>query len=214
MPRRHVQAGTRGHIAGIKVTRIRELALQHKRPYIALMEAGAGRFQENNGAFSAGIGERFEQHFNMSGRVPQVAAIMGACFGGPSFGAAQSDFVPIVRGTGFLGMSDPRSSGRIGRSSRRRTGRRRKGVDHFGPGRSRCSDDADCLRAIRKWLSYFLPIAMSCRPPARSPRLTPTGSRQFQIVSENHRRATTWRSCSLLVDEDSMFAYRPAFGPN
>ena len=79
-----VLAGTRGKVAEAKTARIRELAWQHNRPFIALMEAGAGRFQELNGAAAAAAGNRFREHFRMSGRVPQVAAIMGACFGGPS----------------------------------------------------------------------------------------------------------------------------------
>ncbi|MBP8297011.1 MAG: hypothetical protein KAX84_12935, partial [Burkholderiales bacterium] len=216
-----VQAGTRGHIAGIKVTRIRELALQHKRPYIALMEAGAGRFQENNGAFSAGIGERFEQHFNMSGRVPQVAAIMGACFGGPSFGAAQSDFVPIVRGTGFLGMSGPPvvkvGIGEI--VSAEELAGAEKVSTISGQVDLVASDDADCLRAIRKWLSYF-PSNCDELPPSAPGRAaladTEAGSRRIsEMVSENHRRGYDMEELlKLLVDEDSMFAYRPAFGPN
>jgi acetyl-CoA carboxylase carboxyltransferase component len=43
----------------------------------------------------------------MSGWVAQVGAALGPCFGGPSFTAAQSDFVLILAGTGFLGMSGP-----------------------------------------------------------------------------------------------------------
>ncbi|MGH7291070.1 MAG: carboxyl transferase domain-containing protein, partial [Myxococcota bacterium] len=69
--------------------------------------AGAARIQESFGAMAAGMGPRFGDHFRMSGQVPQVAAALGAAFGGPSFTAAQSDFVTIARGTGFIGMSGP-----------------------------------------------------------------------------------------------------------
>ena len=57
-----ILAGTRGRVAEAKTVRVRELALIHKKPFIALMEAGAGRFQENGGAIAAAMGTRFREH--------------------------------------------------------------------------------------------------------------------------------------------------------
>ena len=50
---------------------------------------------------------RFDDHFWMSRWVTQVGAALGPCFGGPFFTTAQLDFVLILAGTGFLGMSGP-----------------------------------------------------------------------------------------------------------
>ena len=77
-----VLAGTRGRVAEAKNKRIREHALKHVKPFVALMEAGAARVQEAYGATAAGLGYRFGDHFKMSGRVPQVGAAVGPCFGG------------------------------------------------------------------------------------------------------------------------------------
>jgi len=216
-----VLAGTRGRVAEAKTARIRELAWQHRRPFIALMEAGAGRFQELNGAAAAIVGHRFREHYRMSGRVPQVAAIMGACFGGPSFTAAQSDFIPIVRGTGFFGMSGPPvvkvgigevvTAEELGGADKvaRETGQ----VDHVA------ATDAECLQAIRAWLSYF-PANCDELPPAVAPRPAPIEgeegrARICQMVSDNPRRAYNMRELvQILVDGGELFAYRPDYGAN
>lgn len=216
-----VLAGTRGRVAEAKTSRIRELAHQHNKPFIALMEAGAGRFQENNGAMAAGLGNRFREHYRLSGRVPQVAAIMGACFGGPSFTAMQSDYVAMVRGTGFMGMSGPPvvkvgigqdvTPDQVGgaEKSARETGQ----VDYVA------DSDVDCLRNIREFLSFF-PSSCFERPPERAPRQaavdTDEGKHKIaKLVSDNHRRAYDMEELlKLLVDGGEIFHYRKFYGPN
>ena len=214
-----ILGGTRGRAAEIKIARLRELALKHQAPYIALMEAGAGRFQENNGASAVAIGNRFREHMLMSGRVPQVAAIMGACFGGPSFTAAQSDFVPMTKGTGFMGMSGP-AVVRVGigrdvaqddiggwEKSSTVTGQ----ADYVG------DTDEDVLESIREFLSFF-PSNSKALPPRISPLPalsdTPEGARELSdLVPDNHRRAYSMeRLIELLVDNGHSFAYRPTYG--
>ena len=214
-----VVGGTRGRVAEEKIARVRALALKHAAPFVALMEAGAGRFQENNGASAVAIGNRFREHMRLSGRVPQVAAIMGACFGGPSFTAAQSDFVPITKGTGFMGMFGlvvvcvgicwdvtPEEVGGWEKCSAG-TGQ----ADYVG------EDDRDVLTAIRQFLSYF-PSNCDALPPRAAPRAapcdTPEGAQELRdLVPDNHRRAYDMqRMVALLVDGGESFAYRPTYG--
>lgn len=215
-----VLAGTRGRVAEAKIARIRELARTHRKPFIALMEAGAGRFQESNGAVAAGMGMRFREHFELSGLVPQVAALMGACFGGPSFTAAQSDFVTITR-TGFMGMSGPAvvrvgiglevSADDIGGPER--VAAERGLVDHLG------ESDADSIAAIREVLSYF-PASSHELPPVREPRPAPVeteeGAREITaLVPDNHRRAYDMRKLvRLITDDGHLTAYKPLYGRN
>lgn len=214
-----VLGGTRGRVAEVKMARIRELALRHRAPFIALMEAGAGRFQETNGATAASAGSRFKGHFQLSGRVPQVAALMGGCFGGPSFTAMQSDFVTIVKGTGFMGMSGPKvveigigqkvTPDEIGGAefSTRVTGQ----ADHMG------QDDRDSLMAIRRFLSYF-PSSCEVLPPRLAPVAagvdTAAGADELDaLIPENGRRAYAMeRVLALLLDGGASFAYRADYG--
>lgn len=216
-----VLAGTRGRVAEVKAARLRELALHHKKPFIALMEAGAGRFQEINGAVAAGVGHRFREHLGLSGKVPQVAAIMGACFGGPSFTAAQSDFIPIVESTGYFGMSGPPvvkvGIGEI--VSAEDLGGARTVATTTGQVDLVTTTDAECLAAIRAWLSYF-PSSCDELPPVAPPRPAPIDdtagqARLLHMVSENPRRAYNMATLvSLLVDGGELFQYRPDYGTN
>lgn len=216
-----VLAGTRGRVAEAKTVRVRELALKHGKPFIALMEAGAGRFQENNGAMAAGLGNRFREHYRLSGQVPQIAAFMGACFGGPSFTAMQSDFVTMVKDTGFMGMSGPPvvkvgigkevSAAEVGgaEKSAKRTGQ----VDHVG------ESEEECLAAIRTFLSYF-PSSSRSLPPRVEPRPaeidTDEGREKIaSLVSENSRRAYDMEQVvRLIVDGGELFHYRRLYGRN
>ncbi|MBW3095814.1 acyl-CoA carboxylase subunit beta [Pseudohoeflea coraliihabitans] len=216
-----VLGGTRGRVAEAKTARLRELALRHKRPFIALMEAGAGRFQENNGAFAAGIGQRFREHFLLSGKVPQIAAILGGCFGGPSFTAAQSDFVTIAAGNGFMGMSGPKVvKVGIGQTvTPEEIGGATMSAEVTGQAHHVGQDDRECLRAIRQFLS-FLPDNCDAPPPRFAPEAAPVeteaGQREISaLVSENGRRAYPMRRLvDLICDSGTAFPFAETYGPN
>ncbi len=216
-----VIAGTRGRVAEVKTSRVRELALKHKRPFIALMEAGAGRFQENNGATAANLGHRFREHYQLSGRVPQVAAMMGAGFGGPSFTAMQSDFVTIVRETGFIGMSGPAVvKVGIGREvTAEAIGGAEKSAASTGQADHLAENDTEALQAIRQFLSFF-PSNSDEAPPRVAPRPAaaedPQGAERLTaLVPDNHRRAYDMEQLlRLIVDGEELFFYRPLYARN
>lgn len=216
-----VLAGTRGLVAETKAQRVRELALRHGRPFVALMEAGAGRFQEVNGATAAGLGRRFIEHFRLSGRVPQVAAFMGACFGGPSFTGAQSDFITIVEGTGFMGMSGPPVV-KVGLGmevSGEEIGSARMSAAVTGQADHLASDEKEALLAIRRYLSFLpsncreLPPRIAARPAGVD---TPEGRARIDaLVPDNLRRAySMMRILEMIVDGGDLFEYRPLYGQN
>ncbi len=216
-----VMGGTRGRVGEIKVARVRAAALAHGKPFIALMEAGAARVQESFGAMAANMGARFGDHFRMSGRVPQVAAILGPAFGGPSFTAAQSDFTTLASGTGFMGMSGPLvvkvgikedvTAEAIGGAemSATVTGQ----TDHVG------DDEAACLVAIRRYLS-FMPSHCGERPPRVEPRGaeldTPEGRAKLVALIPDAGRQTydMRRVLAMIVDGGEVFTYRERYGAN
>lgn len=216
-----VLAGTRGRVAEEKLIRLRSLALRERLPLVMLNEAGAARVQETNGAFSAGLGGNFEQHYELSGVVPQVSVHMGASFGGPSFIGSMCDYVTMVKGTGFMGMSGPpivkvgigveHTLEEIGGAdmAMRNTGQ----VDYLG------QDEADALKSVRRYLSY-LPSNCYERPPAVPARAalceTEEGAASLRkLVPEGHRQAYSMhRLLQLIADEDSLFELHPDYGRN
>ena len=216
-----VLVGTRGRVAEVKLGRVRELAIREGKPFIMLSEAGAARIQEARGALSAGLGAGFEHHFRMSGRVPQISVLLGACFGGPSFVASQGDFTVMVAGTGFLGMSGPPvvkvgigmdvSAEEIGgvEMAARVTGQ----VDYIA------RSESEALSAVRRYLSYF-PANSQQRPPGGEARGAPCESDAGRLalttlVPENNRPAyDAVKLVSQIVDTDSLFELRPEYGRN
>ena len=214
-----VLAGTRGRVAELKGARAREMALRDRAPYIALMEAGAARVQETYGAIAAGLGNRFASHYGLSGRIPQVAAVMGATFGGPSFTALQSDFVPIVEGSGFLGMSGPPVV-KVGIGldvTSEELGGGKISTQETGQAHYLAPNEADCLATIRRFLS-FMPSSCWEAPPHVPPRPAPCDSEEglrelVALVPENHRRAYDMlRLIQLLVDGGDFFQVQQEFG--
>jgi len=214
-----VMGGTRGKVGELKIARARAAALAHRKPFIALMEAGAARVQESFGAMAATMGSRFGDHFRMSGQVPQVAAILGPAFGGPSFTAAQSDFTTLARDSGFMGMSGPIvvkvgigqdvTSEALGGSEicAVDTGQ----ADHVG------DTEADCLAEIRHFLS-FLPSHCGELPP-RAPAKpaavdTPEGREKLTaLIPDLARQAYDMRKVlGLIVDGGELLHYRPRYG--
>ncbi|MFZ5780160.1 MAG: acyl-CoA carboxylase subunit beta [Pseudomonadota bacterium] len=216
-----VLAGTRGRVAEDKLVRLRALALKERRPLVMLNEAGAARVQETQGAYSAGLGAGFEQHFQLSGVVPQVSVHMGASFGGPSFVGAMGDFTAMVKGTGFMGMSGPpivkvgigveHSADEIGgpEMAMQATGQ----IHYLG------ADEADSLRAVRRYLSY-LPSNCFERPPASAVRTalceTAEGALALRrLVPDAQRRAYSMHKLlQLVVDEGSLFELQADYGRN
>jgi len=217
-----VLAGTRGRVAENKLARIRDLALRHECAFVSLMEAGASRFQEVNGVEVVLTGTRFRDHLRMSGHVPQVSAMFGACFGGPAFAAAQSDFVTSVSPGGFLGMSGPAvvkvgvgeeiSAEDLGGVDKvaRTTGQ----VDFVA------ASDRECIESIRTWLSYF-PSSSHSVPPQRGRSGAAKvdshedSQRIDAFIPDNPRRAYDMATVlGMITDGGELFMYRKTFGPN
>ena len=77
-----VMAGSMGMTGELKVSRLRELALSKRMPFIWLLDSAGARIQEAVGSLFAGSGHLFREEVVASGVVPQVAALMGPCAAG------------------------------------------------------------------------------------------------------------------------------------
>lgn len=216
-----VLVGTRGQVAEEKLTRLREMAIRDKRPFIMLSEAGAARLQESRGAISASLGKGMEQHFRMSGHVPMVSVIMGHSFGGPSFMAAMGDFTIKVSGTGYMGMSGPPLV-KVGLGkdvTAEEIGGDQMAMKITGQADLVAKDERAALMDVRRYLSYFPSSSNQLPPlmPARqAPCETPEGRLKLaDYVPVNQRRAYNMLGLlELIVDEGSLFVTRPQYGPS
>jgi acetyl-CoA carboxylase carboxyltransferase component len=102
-----VMAGSMGTTGELKVTRLRELALTKRIPFVWLLDSAGARIQEAVGSLFAGSGHLFREEVVMSGVIPQVAALMGPCAAGTAYIPGLADFVPMVKGRGSMALAGP-----------------------------------------------------------------------------------------------------------
>ena len=107
-----VLAATSSRIAGRKEGELKALAARRGHPVIYLGEAGGARMPDIMG--SAGLasygGGGFDSYLQIMSRVrqtPMITAILGECYGMPTWMACLSDFVVQVKGSS-MGVSGPR----------------------------------------------------------------------------------------------------------
>jgi acetyl-CoA carboxylase carboxyltransferase component len=153
-----VMAGSMGQVGEqFKAARVRELALRYRKPLVWLLDSAGARIQEAAGSTFAGSGFLFWDQVEMSGVIPQVAAMLGPCSAGTAYIPGLADFVPMVRGT---------SSMSLGGSRLVKAATGEDVTDHdmggsqihcyeSGVGDNEVEDDRECISAVRRFLSYL-----------------------------------------------------------
>lgn len=196
--------------------RLRRLALEQGYPFIGLYEGSAIRFQDSMQARQMTQVPAFREVTDCVGRIPQVAAMLGACFGRPPIDGLYADFTLMVKGSGFVGWSGPTLvRGGLGEEvdidrlagpdmHARTTGF----VDQVS------ANEQECLAAIRTFLTF---MPQNCwELPPREPstddpnRLCPE---LLNIVPTRLRKPyDVARVIAALVDHGQTFVYKPDFG--
>src|SRR4051794_20061282 len=168
-----VMAGSMGMTGELKVTRLRELALQKRMPFVWLLDSAGARIQEAVGSLFAGSGHLFREEVIMSGVIPQVAALMGPCAAGTAYIPALADFVPMVKGRGSMALAGPYLVKAVtgGEVSEEELGGRRVHCRKSGVADLEVGSDEECIEAIKQSLSFSPP---NCeRPPPARPTADP-----------------------------------------
>ncbi len=148
-----------------KICKIMDLAMQTGAPLIGLNDSGGARIQE--GVVSlGGYADIFLRNTLASGVVPQISAVMGPCAGGAVYSPAITDFIFMVDKTSYMFVTGPDVIKTVTHEDVTKealggamTHNANSGVAHF-----MAANDADCLRRIRK-LMTFLPQNNREDPP-------------------------------------------------
>ncbi len=164
-----VMAGSMGMTGEIKVTRLRELALTKRIPFVWLLDSAGARVQEAAGSVFAGSGHLFREEVIMSGVIPQVAALMGPCAAGTAYIPGLADFVPMVKGRGSMALAGPHLvRAAVGEDvTQEELGGSRVHCRKSGVGDMEVESDEECIARIKQYLSY-MPQNCEERPPLRS----------------------------------------------
>ncbi len=152
-----VMAGSMGMTGEFKVTRLRELALTKRMPFVWLLDSAGARVQEAAGAMFAGSGHLFREEVVMSGVIPQVAALMGPCAAGTAYIPGLADFVPMVKGRGSMALAGPHLvRAAVGEEvTQEELGGSRVHCRKSGVGDMEVADDEQCIERIKQYISYM-----------------------------------------------------------
>src|SRR5581483_1945664 len=146
----------RAEIYSKKICHIIDLSLKNGCPIVSLNDFGESGSQcigeETIGTFA----EIFLRSTLASGVVPQVSAIMGPYLGHVAFTSAISDFTFMVQQSSYMSLTNPRFHNsaplegvaveEFGEASAHA---KKSGMAHFI-----CLNDLDCIRKIRRLLSF------------------------------------------------------------
>ena len=210
-----VMAGSMGMTGELKVTRLRELALQKRIPLIWLLDSAGARIQEASGSLFAGSGHLFREEVNMSGVVPLVAAMLGPCAAGTAYIPGLSDFVPMVVGHWAMALAGPHLTKAVTGEeiSMEDLGGAKVHCRKSGVGDLEVEDDRECIDAVKAYLSFF-PSNCEQKPPLR-PTEDPDdrmSERLLEIVPDSNRKPyDMYEVIREIVDDGEIFDIKPRF---
>lgn len=151
-----VMGGSFSEVAGKKVAKAMDLAMQAGVPIIGINDGGGARIQEGIYSLEA-YGEVFYRNVQASGVIPQISVVMGPCAGGAVYSPAIQDFIVMVKGMGNMYITGPEvikavtgeevDSEALGGAD---THSSVSGVAHYA-----AASEADAFAIIRKILSYI-----------------------------------------------------------
>ena len=164
-----VLGGSFSEVAGIKVARLMDRAMQAGVPVIGINDGGGARIQEGVNSLAA-FGELFYRNTLASGVIPQISLILGPCAGGAVYSPALTDFIIMARGTSNMFITGPQvikavtgeevDMETLGGADAHATV---SGVAHFA-----AEDEKQALAFTRKLVSY-LPSNNGEPPPSVEP---------------------------------------------
>jgi acetyl-CoA carboxylase carboxyltransferase component len=210
-----VMAGSMGMTGELKVSRLRETALQKRMPFIWLLDSAGARIQEAAGSLFAGSGHLFREEVTMSGVIPLVAAMLGPCAAGTAYIPGLSDFVPMVVGQGAMALAGPHLVKAVTGEeiSMEDLGGARVHCRISGVGDLEVKDDHECIDAVKRYLSYF---PASCEePPPIGETSDPEdrmSERLLDIVPESARHPyDMYEVIGEIVDDGEILDIKPKF---
>jgi len=205
-----VMGGSRGLAAEAKQSHLRRAAITGGVPFIWLQEASGGRIQELMGAsfvarsFAASFSDQVQR---MSGWIPQVSALLGACFGQPAFVSGLAEFAPMSDLASVGASGPPVVAAAIGeRSTEHELGGPQVALAQ-GLVDGVYSGDKAVMDAIRSYLGY-LPSNTASPPPVAnsSDPLDRQCPELEKIVPTNLRQPYDMRRViETVCDSDSAF---------
>lgn len=101
-----VMGGSFSEVAGIKIAKLMDMAMQAGVPVIGLSDGGGARIQEGVWSLWA-FGELFYRNTLASGVIPQISVELGPCAGGAVYSPAITDFIIMTKNSSHMFITGP-----------------------------------------------------------------------------------------------------------
>ncbi|WP_434444144.1 acyl-CoA carboxylase subunit beta [Lentzea sp. E54] len=205
-----VLGGTLGATHAQKIAQVLDQAERARCPVVGVLDSGGARIQEGVSALD-GYASIFRRNVALSGRVPQISVILGACAGGAAYSPALTDLIVMDR-RAYMFLTGPKvvrsvtseevTAEDLGGAHVHSTA---SGLAHLVTERPE-----DAFPLVRKVLSYLpnscwdeLPVHLS-----RSPELVP------EVPAQQRKTYDVRRVVRGLVDADSFLELQPQYAAN
>ncbi|MBW2631300.1 MAG: acyl-CoA carboxylase subunit beta [Deltaproteobacteria bacterium] len=209
--------GSLGEMHAKKICKVMDMAMDAKKPFIALNDSGGARIQEGVPSLE-GYGGIFYRNTIGSGYIPQIAVMMGPTAGGAVYSPALTDFVFMVKETSHMYITGPDVikavigeqvthedlGGAIAHATK-------SGVCHVAT-----ENDEDCINKVRNLLSY---LPDSCHSPLPVKECTDSPDRECPeldtIVPDRAARGYDMKKIIMSVaDNNEMFESHELWAPS
>jgi len=219
-----VRGGSMGTVNETKVTRLRAIALKERIPMIWLNDSGGARVSGGGlagerVALFADSGYLFKEESLMSGIIPLIVGMMGPGYAGTAYIPGLSDFVPMVKGTSFMGLGGPALVESVIREklTEDELGGSKIHCEISGCGDLEVNSDEECIKVIKEYLSFF-PQHCDEKPQRKESSGDPMaliGDGILNVIPDNPREAYDMHDLiKYIVDDGYFFEMKPKWGRN
>lgn len=200
-----------------KILRAQEFSYEHRIPLVMLIDSASAYLPEQDDVHSGFRhgGRVFYNLANHSGLFPQVAAVFGWSVAGGAYVPGLCDFVPMVKDSAMFLAGPKLVKAAIGEEvSIENLGGAAMHCGQSGVGDLETPDEAACIEAVRRFLSY-----LPTNHTERAPRLTPADAADratpelATIIPAEPRKTYDVRDVlGSVCDRGSVFEVRPRCG--
>ncbi len=215
-----VKGGSIGYTGEEKVTRLRQMSLRGRWPIVWFIDSGGARIDPGSShpdmiSVFAGSGHLFREQVHMSGVVPQVAAMVGPGAAGTAYIPGLADYVPMVKNIGTLALGGPALvKAMTGQDiSEQELGGSKTHSEVSGVGDGEFENDAACIAAVKKYLSFF-PSSCEEQPPVLpvTDAIDRRDEALLDLIPESTRKPyDMYKLIKTIVDHGDILDIKPRF---
>ena len=199
---------------------IEDLAWEYRIPLVNLIDGTGGTVntaKRKGYTVVPGYGQDgCERSAELLGVVPVVSAVMGTTAGGPSMRAILSHWSIMVKGTGQIFAAGPPVVERAfgDKLTKDELGGTKVAVDTAGTIDNVAEDETDCLRQVRRFLSYMPQNVWELPPELRTDDPADRCEDALaEIIPRSERQAYNMKKLlEMVVDRNSLFEIQPTYG--